>query len=318
MTQNMMLEARAKACQSFTHYIAGCPSAGPGVTSSDEADENENDLLSKFGAKTRKIARSPSTRPRASSPIGAIAENGFHIGEDMPREPTISLPLVPPVARYHPQVPEYFHAFDLPADALLPNLDPANGKSRAPSNPAQTHTLCAIAPNAGTPGHHRAYVDDASRPLHMWAADYGAYGAISGTYPTPAATYASHATQARAPTLEYVWTMPTTSPDYAAFASDPVPERPYACGAVAHADAYASFAPHDSTGVPVLPPATAGSSVSARSADNMNMCENQPIAPDREWALLVSQVLDAQRTTGLHEPAVEPGSGSTGLYTYGY
>jgi hypothetical protein len=280
MTQNMMSEARAKACQSFTNYIAGCPSAGSGAASSDEAGESESDILSKFGANNRKIARSSSTRPRANSPSEAIAENGFQIGEVMPHsrgEPTMSLPLVPPVARYHPQALGHLHVFDLPADALLPGPDLVNGRSTAPTNPVQTHT-----PNAGTSGHHCVYVDDASRPLHMWAADYGAYGAVSGTYLTPAATYASHATQARAPTSEYVWTMPTTSPDYAAFASDPVPERPDACGAVAHADACALFAPHDSTDAPVWPPTSTGSSASARAVDNIDMCENQPIAPDRE------------------------------------
>jgi hypothetical protein len=284
-----MLKARAKACQSFMSYLAGCPRTGLGVASSGKDGDDDEDLLSKFGATTRKIAR---TRSRASSPgvLTAVDGSGDLACRELLRgEPFVPLPLAPPATGYHPQVLEYLRA--LPADAQLPDLGSALFFQPTLSNPIQEQ-IPALDRDAGYSGAQPAFVSDTMLGHPRMAHYNGGYGALSGVLATQTATApsTSYAMPTDMPTLASTWNAPTTSPNYVPFASDPTTERSWASGAANYLDAYSAFGQGDSGGVPVLPAAAFGSSTG--TAPHMHMHGQPPGAPD--WALLLSQILDTQ------------------------
>jgi hypothetical protein len=284
-----MLKARAKACQSFTSYLAGCPRTELGVASSGEDGENDEDLLSKFGATTRKIAR---TRSRASSPGGLTAVDGsgdLACSDLLRGEPFVPLPLAPPAAGYHPQVLEYLRA--LPANAQLPDLGSALFFQPTLSNPIQEQ-IPALDGDASYSGTQLAFVSDTMLGHPRMAHYNGGYDAPSGvlTTQTAAAPSTSYAMPADAPTLASTWNAPTISPNYVPFASDPTTERSWASGAAGYLDADSAFGQGDSSGVPVFPAVAFGSSTGP--ATHMHMHSQPPGAP--EWALLLSQILDTQ------------------------
>jgi hypothetical protein len=286
-----MLNARDKACYSIANYLAGCPRAGLGAGTSGEAGETEDDVLSKFGAKTRKIARSPSTRPRASGPVVSIPEDDSCVPEALSSacyEPAVPFPLDPPDDGYHPHVLEYLRTLELQAGMQLAGFGPALTMQTPLSSVAQANTPALGHGASATFGHQLTYVGDAT-PSHL--RHDGEYADISGACTVPAAPSASYDQQVCVPTSGYSWTPPNRSPDYAQFALDSVSERQYASGAAGYADAYSILGSYDSADAPDVFLATAAAP-SARAADDMPIYGHLPGAPDREWMLLLSQVLD--------------------------
>jgi hypothetical protein len=287
-----MLSARAKACQSFTSYLAGCPRTGLGVASSGEDSDDDEDLLSKFGATTRKIARN---RSRGSSPGGLTAVDGLRVRGDLARseplrgEPIVPLPLAPPAAGYHPQVLEYLRA--LPANAQVPDLGSALFFQPTLSNPIQGQITIPDGDTSSS-GTQLAFVGDTMLGHPPTAHYNGGYRAPSGVLATQTANAlsTSYTMPTDVPTLASTWNAPTTSPNYVPFASDPTTERSWASGAANYLDAYSAFGQGDSVGVPVLPAAAFGSSTG--TAPHMHIHGQPPGAPD--WALLLSQILDTQ------------------------
>jgi hypothetical protein len=282
-----MLKARAKACQSFTSYLAGCPRTGLGVASSGEDSDDDEDLLSKFGATTRKIAR---TRSRASSPgvlTAGDGSGGLACSELLRGEPFVPLPLAPPATGYHPQVLEYLRA--LPADAQLPDLGSALLFQPTLSNPIQEQ-VPALDGDAGHSGAQLAFGSDTMLGHPQLAHYNGGYGAPSGVLATQTATAlsTSYAMPADAPTLASTWNAQTISPNYVPFASIPTTERSWASGAAGYLDADFAFGQGDSSGVPVF--SAVASDSSTGPGTHMHMHSQPPGAP--EWALLLSQILD--------------------------
>jgi hypothetical protein len=294
-----MLNARDKACCSIANYLAGFPRAGLGAGSSGEAGETEDDVLSKFGAKTRKIARSPSTRPPASGLVVSIAEDGSCVPETLSsacHESAVPFPLDPPDDGYHPHVLEYLRTLELQAGVQPPGFGAALSLPTLLSSAAQANMPALSLGASATSGHQHTYVGDAT-PSHLhhdgtYADISGAYADISVACTIPAAPSASYAQQACVPTSGHSWTSPTRSSDYAQFALDSVSERHYARGVAGFADAYSLLGTYDSADAPDISLATAAAP-SARVADDMHTYGHLPGAPDREWMLLLSQVLDA-------------------------
>jgi hypothetical protein len=286
-----MLAARDQARESLTGYIVGRPRAGPGPAGPGQNDEDDADLLSKFGATTRTIARPgrPSGgSPAALSPVASDASQSTPRSSPGRAEPVIPLPLAPPAAGYHPRVLEYLR--ELPPNVEVQSFEAIPAPPPPPPHPVHPRMRMIVeeVPAPATPppppsvvATTPVYGNQAAPPTHARIQAFGgAYGTLLGEH-TAQAELAPGA-WAHAPAPSYG--APAPSPDYSPFAlgylpaggagtaqQNPLygaaPLDPAAPLAYAYPSgtggyipgAYVPFAAHDTMGAPVysaMPPGT--------------------------------------------------------------
>jgi hypothetical protein len=313
-----MLAARDQARESLTGYIVGRPRAGPGPAGPGQNDEDDADLLSKFGATTRTIAR--PGRPSGGSPaaLSPIASDG---SRSTPRsspgraEPVIPLPLAPPAAGYHPRVLEYLR--ELPPNVEVQSFEAIPAPPPAPPHPVHPRMRMIVeeGPAPATPppppppsvvAATPVYANQAAPPTHARIQAFdGAYGTLLGEHAAQAELASGIWTHPPAPG----YGVPGPSPDYSPFALDYLPassegtlaQDPLYGAAPLHTDpasayaypggageytpgAYAGFIPQ---GGPVYPAIPSGPGPSD-PPQPVQTHGQQPRASD--WAALLAQM----------------------------